>query len=105
MTQTAIIERIKEVMQKAIPPCMTILYGSQARGDARSDSDIDLLVLVDGESLSIEDELRITAPLFSIEYETGVAISPYVMLRKDWDNRPFNTPFSNNISKEGLILS
>ena len=38
------------------PTAKTILYGSQARNEARSDSDIDLLILLDGEKMTLKDE-------------------------------------------------
>jgi hypothetical protein len=48
--------------------------------------------------------MEVTAPLYDIELETGVIISPMVMLRKDWENRPFRTPFYINVVNEGIVL-
>ena len=70
----------------------TILYGSQARNEARSDSDIDLLILLDGEKMTLKDEESITLPLYELELKTGVSISPIVTLKKLWENRAFTPP-------------
>lgn len=70
------------------PTAKTILYGSQARNEARSDSDIDLLILLDGEKMTLKDEESITLPLYELELKTGVSISPIVTLKKLWENRP-----------------
>ena len=66
------------------PTAKTILYGSQARNEARSDSDIDLLILLDGEKMTLKDEESITLPLYELELKTGVSISPIVTLKKLW---------------------
>lgn len=71
------------------PTAKTILYGSQARNEARSDSDIDLLILLDGEKMTLKDEESITLPLYELELKTGVSISPIVTLKKLWESRPF----------------
>ena len=86
------------------PHVQTILYGSEARGDARPDSDIDLLVLVDTDRLSYKDKDRIIAPFYDIELDTGILISTLIMPRKDWENRPFLTPFQYNVNREGITL-
>ena len=70
------------------PTAKTILYGSQARNEARSDSDIDLLILLDGEKMTLKDEESITLPLYELELKTGVSISPIVTLKKLWERRP-----------------
>ena len=49
MRRTEVIEQIKDIIRHVAPTAKTILYGSQARNEARSDSDIDLLILLDGE--------------------------------------------------------
>ncbi|MBR5204906.1 MAG: nucleotidyltransferase domain-containing protein [Bacteroidaceae bacterium] len=105
MRRPEIVKRIAEAIKRVDPDAKTILYGSEARGDARPDSDIDLLVLLEGESrLSLNRQMEVTSPLYDIELETGVSISPMVMLKKDWENRPFRTPFYINVVNEGIVL-
>lgn len=104
MNRTDIIEQIKKTIHNIAPSAKTILFGSEARGEAHSDSDIDLLILVDGEKLSLQQEEAITLPLYELELKTGVSISPIVMLKHLWDNRPFKTPFYVNVMNEGIVL-
>ncbi|WP_287643608.1 nucleotidyltransferase domain-containing protein [Bacteroides sp.] len=87
------------------PTAKTILYGSQARNEARSDSDIDLLILLDGEKMTLKDEESITLPLYELELKTGVSISPKVTRKKLWESRPFTPPpFYINVTNEGVVL-
>lgn len=81
-----------------------ILYGSEARGDARPDSDIDVLILVDGDKLNQKRVHVYTYPLYDIEWSKGVLISPMVVLKKDWENRSIKTPFYINVENEGVRL-
>ena len=72
MTRNSIVEDIRNTMRRYNPHCSTVLYGSEARCDSRMDRDIDLLILVDGDKLTVADEIKITAPLYDIEIRTGV---------------------------------
>lgn len=105
MRRPEIVQRIAETIKWVATDAKTILYGSEVRGDARPDSDIDLLVLLEGENrLSIDREMEVTTPLYDIELDTGISISQMIMLRKDWENRPFRTPFYINVVNEGIVL-
>jgi predicted nucleotidyltransferase len=106
MRQTEIINQIKKLMKHTAPQAEVILYGSQARGDAHEDSDIDLLILVDKDKLSYQEQVAITNPLFDLEsqYNYKIAISPLVYTRQQWYNRPFQTPFYLNVMNEGIKL-
>ena len=72
MKRPEIVEQIRKIVHHVVPDATTILYGSEARGDARADSDIDLLVLLDGERLDWERQEKVAAPLYDIELNTGV---------------------------------
>ncbi|CCG99190.1 DNA polymerase beta domain protein region [Fibrella aestuarina BUZ 2] len=47
MTRQAFIQAVKQVIQQIDPQAEVWLFGSQARGDARPDSDWDFLMLTD----------------------------------------------------------
>ena len=95
MKRTKIIKAIQKALQGMTPIVEVKLYGSEARGDARPDSDIDLLI-------STEDELNITDPLYKIELETGILINPFILPKKIWGK--VVTPFYENVMKEGVAL-
>ncbi len=99
-----ILQRIKESVKATSPGATLILYGSYARGDNREDSDIDLLVLVDTDKVTRDEEVRIKYPLYNIETDTGIIISPFVLSRKVWTTRHTITPFYKNVTKDGIVL-
>ena len=104
MKRPDVVDRITKEVKKLEPRVETILYGSEARGDARRDSDIDLLMLVDSDKVTYAEKDAIIAPLYDIELDTGIIISAIVIPRKEWENRPFLSPFQDNVNREGIRL-
>ncbi len=99
-----ILQLIKASLHSVEPNATLILYGSYARGDNRDDSDLDILILTNKDKLTRHDQKRIKYPLYEIEFETGIIISPLVLSKKDWETRHKITPFYDNVTKEGQML-
>ncbi len=51
---SAAIDRMVERIVAKFQPQQVILFGSRARGDARADSDVDLLVVMDFEGTAFD---------------------------------------------------
>ncbi len=104
MRHPEIIKTIQEILRRVAPDATAILFGSEARGDARPDSDIDVLILVDKEKISLQDRQTITFPLYDVELDTGIIISPKVFSKQVWEEQMSITPFYRNVMKEGILL-
>lgn len=80
-----------------------ILFGSQARGDAREDSDWDILILLDKDKLSPTDYDNYAYPFFELGWHVDAEIHPLLYTFKDWERRHI-LPFYKNVVKEGIEL-
>lgn len=97
------IEQIQKIYGSHL--ASIILYGSYARGDARSDSDIDIMILVD---LS-DDEIReysekLSQVTFDINLDNDVMIMPIVKNISHFRTWIPSYPFYRNIYQEGVRL-
>lgn len=82
-----------------------ILYGSVARGTQTKDSDVDIMVLVDGNDAELrgyEEELSDVSTDISVKYLKvfsiiDVSYQEYL----EWKQI---SPFYRNVSEEGVVL-
>jgi len=79
-----------------LPNEKVILFGSQARGDVREDSDWDLLVLLNkGKRNFIEDYDKYGYPFSEIGDKYGTYISAKIYTKKDWESHPSLLKYNN----------
>lgn len=103
MRRSEIVKRIAEILYRVAPDSTKILYGSESRGDARADSDIDVLVILpDNSETFASRKIAITESLYDVELDTGVAVSSLVVLKSFWER--MRTPFTCNVANEGIII-
>lgn len=100
-----VIKGIKQSLEKTIPKGKgeAILFGSQARGTARPDSDWDVLVILNKDKLVPSDYDNITFPLIVLGWDIGEKISPVMYTEREWKKNKM-TPFYKNVQKDGIIL-
>jgi predicted nucleotidyltransferase len=104
MDKKWLLSEIKKLVLQQEPQAEIILYGSHARGDYRPDSDMDILILLDKENITYEEEKRISYPLFDLELDTSQVISPLIRSKKLWYEKYPNTALFININKEGVRI-
>ena len=100
-----ILSSIRALGAKVLPKgARLILFGSQARNDARDDSDWDLLILLNDKQLQKDAFGAFAYPFVELGWEYGTYFSPKIYTYSEWAKRK-GTPFYDNVNKEGTILN
>lgn len=104
MNKESVLTAIKEVANNGIPKgARVILYGSQARGDARKGSDWDLLILIDKKKLMPDDHDLYSYPFWELGWIIDAMIHPAVYTNEEWE-RKVSPAFKENVEHEGIML-
>ncbi|MCZ7663091.1 MAG: nucleotidyltransferase domain-containing protein [Thermoleophilia bacterium] len=84
-----------------------LLFGSQARGDHRPDSDVDIAVLLRGPRGNFLDtKLALADIAYEVLLETGILIQPLPIWDEEWEHpeRSPNPELLRNIDRDGVRL-
>lgn len=99
-----LLKRCAEAIRKAYPGRLAgiVLYGSVARGDDNPESDVDILVLLEGDYSLWEEIERLVDSLYSLQLESGRLISAKPTRAEDY--RKGATMLYRNVIEEGVAL-
>lgn len=100
----ALLDFRNAVMHRYGNECRLVHFGSTARGEFDSESDIDVLVVLPCfVDAGIEEEVFNLA--FDIELQYGVVFGIIVYSRDFWESgKAMAMPLYRNIVQEGLVL-
>ena len=83
-----------------------ILYGSYARGDYHTDSDVDVVAIVHGDRKTLQQQLKKVWDFScELELEYDTILSPTVIPYEEFKQYQTVLPYYRNISQEGVVIS
>lgn len=104
MTKKKLLKEIKSHLTAAYHDRLRgiVLYGSEARGSTGADSDIDVLVLLDGPMDYGRDLETNLAVLYPLSLKLGRRISAKPATVSEYEN--LDCPLYQNVHREGIMI-
>lgn len=84
-----------------------LLFGSQARGSAHEESDVDVAIILKGEPAHfIKTKMAMNDIAYDVLLESGIRIQPLPIWEREWAHpEEYSNPrLLENIAREGLLL-
>ena len=103
LNRDKVLDMIRTTVREKEPDSQIILYGSRARGDAREDSDWDVVVLLDKPRMSHYDRYAIACELCDKGFDIGEEINTLVYTKAQWNDAPPSL-FKHYVIEEGIRL-
>lgn len=104
MIPDALLKEIKNRLSSAYGDRLKgiVLHGSEVRGSAAADSDIDVLVLLKGPLHQWQEIHTCTEALYSLILETGRVIDAMPVDVQDYESA--RAPLYQHAHREGILL-
>jgi len=104
MTQLSILNKITSFASEKFPDSELFLFGSRARKTEKHDSDWDILLLLEEDSIDLAKEKSIMDEFYELELQTGISISPLIYSKKVWNKTRPMTSLYQEIKKDAIRL-
>ena len=101
MNTREVTDMISARVHQTEPDAKVLLFGSRARGEARPDSDWDVMVLLNDNSKT--NRWDAVKQLFYLSLDIEQDINPIVYTKSEWNKRSF-TPFYKTVMKDGIEI-
>jgi len=102
--EKAALAEIKRQVSALFDVRAFIIFGSKARGDAKPDSDIDLL-LITGRALEHGERHRISNIITDVNLEHDTLFSYIDVEEQEWNSKLYSFyPLHANIMREGIAV-
>lgn len=99
-----VVCKAKNVLKEKL--VSVILYGSYARGDYDSESDIDIMVVADVPSEECWNyNARLIEEIIELELESEKVISIHVVQADNFNRYRNALPFYRNVAEEGISIA
>jgi len=102
--ESTALQELKRRLLERFSDAEIIIFGSKVRGDYDTESDIDLLILVDAEvNTALEDV--IISLTYDIELSCDVIFGLLIDSKKNWNSELSRAmPIHWNVDREGVLV-
>ena len=103
---TKIINEIKPKLHQIVPSgSKVMLFGSRARGDEHKGSDFDILVLLNNEGHTTEQNHdEVVFPMYMVLWEHNLDANVLLYTKSEWEAKRGKSLLYHNVMEEAIEL-
>lgn len=100
----AVLERFRALVAGRLQVWKLILFGSRARGDADPQSDMDVVVILEGDADGTAKDY-VSHCAWEAGFDRGIVVVPVVFTRAQWEEGPERQSlFVQAVEAEGILV-